>query len=399
MTTQKQKNDLEKNIHKIRNTLVNIELDEDNIGLMNGKMGISIFLFYYSRVFSDKYSYNFAFKMLEDVLDFINDNNNSYTFGTGISGIIWGVTHLINNNFIDSDIDELLLDSYNYIFKSMALEMNYGNYDLLHGAIGNNLCFLARSNINSVLYNYLQESIILLEKVSVKDSNTFKWPSRLSKEREEIVFNLGLSHGIASIISYLSKLYKLGIYKDECERLLKGSVNYLLSNTLDRNKYISVFPSWVSDESPIYYSRLAWCYGDLGISVSLWLAGHSIKNTKWENTAKNILLLTSKRQNLSKNQVVDAGLCHGTAGIAHIFNRMYGYTGMEELKEASDYWFEQTLEMARFEDGLAGFKAWFGRNNWVNEPGLLEGIAGIGLAMISAVSDIEPAWDECLLLS
>ncbi len=30
---------------------------------------------------------------------------------------------------------------------------------------------------------------------------------------------------------------------------------------------------------------------------------------------------------------------------------------------------------------------------------LLEGIAGIGLAMISAVSDIEPIWDECLLLS
>ncbi len=31
--------------------------------------------------------------------------------------------------------------------------------------------------------------------------------------------------------------------------------------------------------------------------------------------------------------------------------------------------------------------------------GFLEGIAGIGLAFISAISDIEPAWDEYLLLS
>ena len=150
----------------------------------------------------------------------------------------------------------------------------------------------------------------------------------------------------------------------------------------------------------LHSSRLAWCYGDLGISVALWHASQALGRKDWEQEAIDTILHASKRRGLVENGVVDAGLCHGTAGIAHIFNRMHGYTGLEELKEASNYWFAETLKMARFEDGLAGFKAWQGNERgWVNEPGLLEGIAGIGLALISAVSDIEPAWDECLLLS
>ena len=35
----------------------------------------------------------------------------------------------------------------------------------------------------------------------------------------------------------------------------------------------------------------------------------------------------------------------------------------------------------------------------MNEYNLLDGIAGIGLSLISAISSIEPQWDECLLLS
>ena len=112
-------------------------------------------------------------------------------------------------------------------------------------------------------------------------------------------------------------------------------------------------------------------------------------------------LHASKRRDLKENFVLDAGLCHGTAGIAHIFNRMFINTGVTDFKEASDYWFEETLKMATFEDGLAGYKVWRTKEmgGWTNEYGFLEGIAGIGLAMISTISNINPDWDECLLLS
>jgi hypothetical protein len=57
--------------------------------------------------------------------------------------------------------------------------------------------------------------------------------------------------------------------------------------------------------------------------------------------------------------------------------------------------------MAVYKDGIAGYKAWHTEKygGWVAESGLLEGIAGIGLMLVSIVSDIEPKWDRCLFLS
>jgi hypothetical protein len=68
---------------------------------------------------------------------------------------------------------------------------------------------------------------------------------------------------------------------------------------------------------------------------------------------------------------------------------MYNYTLIEEFKSASIYWFDQTLKMAEFNDGFAGYKSYFGSDNWLNRVGILEGIAGVGLSLISSVFDIE----------
>jgi lantibiotic biosynthesis protein len=79
---------------------------------------------------------------------------------------------------------------------------------------------------------------------------------------------------------------------------------------------------------------------------------------------------------------------------------MYWETKNSVFKETANYWIEQTLKMATFEDGLAGFKTWRGdTKEWINDYGFLEGIAGIGLALLSHISDEEPTWDRCLLMS
>jgi lantibiotic modifying enzyme len=150
----------------------------------------------------------------------------------------------------------------------------------------------------------------------------------------------------------------------------------------------------------LFGSRLAWCYGDLGIAMSLWQAGIALQNEAWKNKALEILLFAAeKRRDLQQNWVKDAGLCHGTAGIAHIFYRMWWNTHIPEFKNAANYWMNETLKMATFTDGLAGFKTWHGKEGWVNSCGLLEGISGIGLALLTYYYEIEPTWDECLLLS
>ncbi|MBI3726400.1 hypothetical protein HY251_20940, partial [bacterium] len=52
--------------------------------------------------------------------------------------------------------------------------------------------------------------------------------------------------------------------------------------------------------------------------------------------------------------------------------------------------------------GVAGFRALRhrgGREVPVDDPGFLTGASGIGLALLAASTDLEPAWDRLLLLS
>ncbi len=241
----------------------------------------------------------------------------------------------------------------------------------------------------------------LFEKSIRQNNGEFKWISIIDYRSNKKVYNISMSHGIASIISVLSKIYIKNIEPKKVKLMIEGAIVYLLNQKLPPNQFNSIYPNQALESMDrLYSSRLAWCYGDLGIAMAIWHASQALNNKCWEEEAINTFLHSGNRRNLKLNGVADAGLCHGAAGVAHIFNRIYGYTGILELKKASDYWVDETLKMARHKDGLAGFKTWQNDSRvWINEPGLLEGIAGIGLAMISAVSDIEPAWDECLLLS
>ncbi|MCL2040441.1 MAG: hypothetical protein FWG84_00185 [Bacteroidales bacterium] len=83
-----------------------------------------------------------------------------------------------------------------------------------------------------------------------------------------------------------------------------------------------------------------------------------------------------------------------------IFSTMHVWnTRMPEFKNAADYWFDQTIKMSIFADGLVGYKTWKGKEGWINSYGSLDGIAGIGLALLTYCYEVEPTWDECLLLS
>jgi hypothetical protein len=68
------------------------------------------------------------------------------------------------------------------------------------------------------------------------------------------------------------------------------------------------------------------------------------------------------------------------------------------LKDAAYGWFQRTLEMRHPERGVAGFAA-FRPDHWSDEVGILEGAAGIALALLATVTPIEPRWDRMLLAS
>jgi len=375
-----------------------------NMGLLGGKMGLPVALLICATHFHDRIFKRQGKKVIETIFEEIEQSENYiFSFCNGLAGIGWAFEYLEQKEYVKYNTNLLLEDFDVLLSNVLELEMERVNYDFLHGALGIALYFMSRMQKNENLLPVLQKFIIQLNELGEKQSSgSIKWISVLDQETQKRGYNISLSHGMASIAVILGKLYAIkGIDQNMVKNLLQGCINYILEQEIDKDKYGSFFPGFALESTEqLQGSRLGWCYGDLGIAMSLWQAGVALQNDTWKNKAMEVLLFAAeKRRDLEKNLVHDAGLCHGAAGIGHIFYRAWWNTRLSEFKDAADYWFAQTLKMATFADGLAGYKTWHGKEGWVNKYHLLDGIAGIGLALLTYYHEIEPTWDECLLLS
>src|SRR6185436_12774096 len=118
------------------------------------------------------------------------------------------------------------------------------------------------------------------------------------------------------------------------------TVDWLLSMRHDGDGWS--FPSWIGEEIVPRPTRLAWCYGDPGVSAALMTAARHARKTAWETAALDIARKAAQRP-ADQSGVVDAGLCHGSAGLGHLFNRMHQATGDAALGDAARYWFRHAL--------------------------------------------------------
>lgn len=367
-------------------------------GLYSEEFGMLLFLLHYSR-FSKNEKYILLTEYYTDkLLGLFANGTNLHTFSSGFSGILYLFEFLYENKFLDIDTSDIqpLLD--NYLVSKMRQDIRQQNYDFMHGALGVGFCFLKRKT----KYEYVQELVDFLYCTAEKDCNNriFKWKSIVDIETNIIGYNFSLSHGISSIIIFLSRVIHSGMINEKILEMLSGAVNYILSQQLDFSHFGSYYPNYLLTNSlePALKSRLAWCYGDLGIAMALWQAGKALEKTEWKEKGFEILLQSTQRRSYESSYVVDHGICHGSSGIAMIFRKMYIETNRNEFKDAISYWLSQTLNLANFEDGLAGYKT-FTRGGWVCDYSLLTGISGIGLMLISYLENDQQTWDELFLMS
>jgi len=380
-----------------------------DIGVLSGISGIALFQFYYSRFIDDESYADIGVGIISSIIEKINEGYSFPTFCTGIAGAAWVIELLKEEEFIDIDSDELLSDLDDYLchaIQEMGEEDNF--YDFLHGTLGIGFYFFKRyqKTQSKELKNRYKEELLniitLLENASQKEGEMIKWQSYLIREENLKGVNLSLSHGMMSIINFLSRLATENVFYDKAENLIKGAVNFVLKQENQDLSCSSWFPSWVYDGMETdSNARLAWCYGDLGIGITLWRAGGVMKNKEIQQKAIAILQHASKRRDLEESKIKDAALCHGAFGVAQIYNHMYKETKEVTFKETADFWLTKGLEMGKHSDGPAGYKQWYGgeEQGWREETNLLEGIAGIGLAMISCLATFDTKWDECLLIS
>jgi hypothetical protein len=175
-------------------------------------------------------------------------------------------------------------------------------------------------------------------------------------------------------------VHRVGLAQQTVRALLDGAVRWLLAHMVDTVSGPTA-PCFVADDIEPGPARSAWCYGDPGVAVALLLAARDVGEPAWEAVATALAMGAANRPP-DQSGVVDAGLCHGSAGLAHLFNRMYQMTSEPVLADAARFWVERTLE----EPACKG-------------PGLLEGAAGVALALEAASTTAEPVWDQILLVS
>ena len=176
------------------------------------------------------------------------------------------------------------------------------------------------------------------------------WRKPQTMQRPDIVqefpdgqYNLGLSHGIPGVIALLARLCALEVPAPDARKLLDGAVTFLLSQK--RPKRGSVYPWAVHpDERPVPKgSRVAWCYGDLGIAAALMSAASLCEREDWFEESLALARGAASRR-MDDAGVIDAMLCHGAAGNAHLFNRLYQASGDPALREAALYWYQVTFD-------------------------------------------------------
>jgi hypothetical protein len=215
------------------------------------------------------------------------------------------------------------------------------------------------------------------------------------------VGDLGVAHGVAGALGLLGAMSAAGVSRARVRPLLEGAVRWLSAQAVTTEAG-PTFPTWIAPGFEPKPARCAWCYGDPGIAAALLVAARGAGEPGWEREAVALACRAAERP-VAETGVIDAGFCHGTAGLAHLYNRMYQATGVSKLGRAARYWLERTLEFCRLAQGNGA--VWVKGNENLEEEGpwtginLVAGAAGIGLVLLAATTPIEPMWDRMFLVS
>lgn len=366
-------------------------------GLLSGRAGKALFKFHYRTYFGAP---DVVERMGEEV-QLIAERAVTYplhTFCAGTSGIRWFYRYLADSGLLDGEDYLFLRGEGDYGALALAM-LQEGNYDFLHGAIGLGHEFLL--DMERPPDAFFSEFLSVLALLKDRSASGGMIPAYNFVEGfvEPSKINLSLSHGLASVLKFCLECLNADICRRASGEMAWSLISYLMERINDDTD-LGYFPGTVDARSPQPGGcRLAWCYGDLGIGYVLYLAGIAFGDVMLVDFAMEVLRHAAGRRDFRRTSVLDAAVCHGAAGIAHIFGKVGHLTCDPYLKETADFWIRKTLDMGVYPDVPSGYKKYNALNDTFEKAtSLLEGSAGIGLVLLSHLTG-DFRWDACLMLN
>lgn len=201
------------------------------------------------------------------------------------------------------------------------------------------------------------------------------------------IWATGMTGGAAGHIGLLSRVCAAGVAVEQARPLLEEAVRYLLAQRRDGHA-VCGYPTFTRPSGVLSAEgRLSWCNGDLAIALSLLHAARTLGVPAWEDEALRVARRSAARA-AAETEVTTSGICHGAAGVGHCFHRLYRATSDPALGDAARSWLARVLDEQRPDQPPRG----------APDPGILDGAAGVGLALTASLLDEEPTWDRLFLM-
>jgi len=215
--------------------------------------------------------------------------------------------------------------------------------------------------------------------------------------------NHGMAHGIAGPLALMSLALRRGVAVDGQTEAI-GRICRWLDRWRQHSETGPWWPYWVTRADlradrlldPAGPARPSWCYGTVGLARAQQLAALATGDAARRRAAEEAMTraLTDPWQLAA---TADLCLCHGYAGLLHIAGRAARDAVGSGLAGCLPRLFGALVPDRSDADRLAGSVL----DSLVTDPGLLEGAAGVALALHTAATGALPisGWDSCLLIN
>jgi lantibiotic biosynthesis protein len=350
-----------------------------------------------------------ARQCLDQAIEAVSTQAMNASLYGGFTGVAWAAE--VVDRLLDPDAEDRSEAVDDALLRLLSRANRWSApYDLIVGLTGLGVYALQRYP-RPVAIECLRQVVERLDECAQHDEHGLYWwtpPAEILDQESRKQYpsgraDLGVAHGVAGAVGLLGGICGAGVEQATARPLLEGAVSWLLAHSVPTEAG-PTFPVWVAPGFQPSPARCAWCYGDPGIAAALLLAARGVGHAGWEQTAVALACRAAERP-ASETGVVNANFCHGAAGLAHLYNRMYQATGEPELGRAALYWLERTLGFYRRARDAGD--SWV-QGNW--DPGwqerwtwtgieLVEGAAGVALVLLAAATSVEPTWDRMFLVS
>lgn len=188
----------------------NMGLRGNNISLMKGKVGLSIFLYHSAKRSNTTECEKFADNLLDQIFEILNASASS-DFENGLAGIGWGIEYLVQRGFATGDTDEILEEIDSKVYKILN-GSGLSSLELTNGLTGYLFYLIARqkkpTNSKSMAQWINRELLILV--INKLDVSV---PTHFSSITKEMHFDLFWRFPV--LFFGLGEAFDLNIYNEK----------------------------------------------------------------------------------------------------------------------------------------------------------------------------------------